>query len=274
MKKSVFLRSALLLLVLAMVGATLFAGNTTLARYRATAVGASTAEIARFDVLIGDAATGVGMVAGMTRHDAAAVATALDLFTTIIDTIDAAGNPGATFTDRGETATDQVREERIAPGTRGALEVQVTNLSDVRVAISFDAAFNAAGAPTPGTAVDLLPRLQWRVGGTGLWGNTGAGIPNIAPVELARNGGAGSSATVILEWRWPFMDGSECDPACPVPCPANCALPPPHVCIGPCQVCGSILDTPIGVAANGLLAGQPAPHVFPVDIALVATQVD
>ena len=112
-KKSVFLRSAVVLLVVAMVGATLFAGNTTLARYRASAIGTVSADVAAWSILVNDV-------------DIALVST-FELDAEVLDW-------GYGFSAGGPDA--RVREGMIAPGTLFGLgEVEIENASDVWVDI-------------------------------------------------------------------------------------------------------------------------------------------
>ena len=123
-KKSVFLRSAILLLVVAMVGATLLAANTTLARYRSIAVGTADAEIAAWSITL----------------DGDCITTMDGDFDFDLVIVEWTGAPHtAAFGDEGTPweEDDQVNEGFFAPGTIATFGLpEIVNESDVTALIT------------------------------------------------------------------------------------------------------------------------------------------
>jgi len=258
-KKSVFLRSALMLLVLAMVGATLFAGNTTLARYRAVATGQATnVEVAAFDVQI----NGIGMVDGMTEFNQANLNTALNLFSTIREWRTPTAFTGQDAAGAVDTHVRQnaagTENTHIAPGTMGWLDLIVTNLSDVSVEIDAAVALQAGATAMQQAILDRLTISVHNITAV-VGGATAINADwSLLPAAMATNPilswddtGAANVATLRIVWEWPFMDGSAC----------ACGL---TGCEG-----GYAVDTPIGFAANA--AGGLE---LPVIATVIASQVD
>jgi len=190
MKKSIFPRLLIGLLVVTLFAGCLFAGTTTLAMYRAQATGTGNASIARFDVQLNDK----GMVSGMTAYEAQA----FNLFSTIYewDAPHAADGTGTAGQPDAQVATG-----KIAPGTAGELAIKVTNRSDVAIkyAIKVETASNFA-------SYTYKPTLQFSIDGGNSWGAVLGS--DLFTGELAVGSTTPQEATKTLLWRWVFRDGS------------------------------------------------------------------
>jgi len=173
MKKSKFLRCAVILLVIAMATGALFAGNTTLAKYTATASGTGTAEVAKWDVKLGSTYIGDITVSPMVIWDTA---------------------------DPGKTDTD-VASGKIAPGTYGTIAGgTITNDSDVRAKVTVTATLTGTNWPT-GTDQTFPDVIILTKGSTPTTFTSGTAVTLIDGVEMD------ISDTLALDsmtWTWEF----------------------------------------------------------------------
>ena len=198
-KKNPFLHSAVWLLAITIFAVCAFAGNTTLAMYRAEATGAQTAGIAAFSIIVG------GNEDGTLDDDAIDIAptsvtdfgAALSL--TILDTVD--GNKDA-----------HVADDMLAPGTYGEFQLPVYNKSDVDVKLTIEV---EATDPTGVT----LP-IQFYKGKDLATAKASPALTSAAPgdpiklvneVVLDKNGGKLSEEDVAgadtnsYFWVWPYV---------------------------------------------------------------------
>jgi len=216
-KKSVFLRSALMLLVLAMVGATLFAGNTTLARYRSEVTGITAdATVAGWSILVSnqDIATPGAINVPLTLE--------------IVEWTGAPSAPAGTGANANNSWQADPEANNFAPGTIAALSglPDIQNASDVtaQIAITIDTAATFD--------VSVLCATHWN----GLVAEAGAlaafttaletahGVANvISAPNIAANGGAltftvnvaaGATltfGTLNIGWEWAIGAATGCD---------------------------------------------------------------
>ncbi len=186
MKKNSFLRLAGLMLVMAMI--TTIALGGTLAKYRAEAVGQAAAKIAKFSVIVGE---GTDHEVDIAIPDQTI---SIPLFETVLDTVDS--QPDA-----------HVSDGYIAPGTRGAFDLDIVNRSDVAldITVSILGPTGPDGAPNP--YIEFLykefdgPGALWSPGGLA----GGSGMPKITllPGEsISYNSNNIFDNTVL--WRWQF----------------------------------------------------------------------
>jgi hypothetical protein len=190
--KNPFLKAAVALLVVSMLAGALFAGNTTLARYTATASGAGTADVARFLVeLDGDDITGPGT-------------TLTSPFAVIMDTKAASGDPDCT--GQGDAQDADVAPGKIAPGTKGLIAGgTIVNLSDVTVRVRVQAQLTGT-ANWPET---VGQRMQDVITFTGLPSGV-ALVPGAAAVTIAEKvlewDATGDNELVLTDigWTWAF----------------------------------------------------------------------
>ena len=253
-KKNSFLRLALVLVVLASVCASLFAGNTTLAMYAATATGTGSATVAKFDVMV----NAKKLVNGMTSGTGTLAAADLDLFSVIteLNAGAAAGTLQAGDAMDLEVANDGTKNTRIAPGTDGSLPFAITNNSEVDVQFTYtikaNAAIAAATHPTltftngEGTLDSASNTKYGAVTITTSSASAFTSGDTIATITGKLVLGGGSYTNATLNWAWPFEDGSGASGAFPVQ---------------------AAIDSPIGILANSTLT-------YPVTVELTVVQID
>jgi len=187
-KKNHILRAAAALFVVATLCACLFAGNTTLAMYSALATGTSAAEIAKFAVFVGSDNTGDNITDGAI--------TSFPLFSTIQE-LNSVNGDTAGGTD------SHVKTGKIAPGTKGAFEVDVFNDSDVTVKVTV--AVTCTGAN--------LGSLNAANNGFSISGGT-----TLTDIVLAPQEAFSTLATPIaaaartFTWAWSFPDADSFTP--------------------------------------------------------------
>lgn len=170
-RRSIFLRTAAVLMLILALAAGGWAVSSTLAKYATSVGGTSTAPVAKFDVS-----------AGALNADGTAT---VDLFSTT-----------KTFKEDGTTVNDAVAQGKIAPGTGGKFDIELSSKSEVAVGykLSCDVAKNG------------LP-LEFSADGT-TWADTYA--PLSGDLGIAKNGAA-EKATKTVYWRWAFERGSSAD---------------------------------------------------------------
>ncbi len=155
MRKNKTMRAATLLLALVLITSCFVGG--TFAKYTSSKDATDTAEIAKWDVKIGTQSITDGTDTNLT----------LDLFSdsTIVDTVD--GN-----------ADEHVTAGKIAPGTKGTFEIEVTNSSDVAATVTVTAAADENALPFTFTVA------------------TKNNESNVITM--------GGTQTFVVTWEWPF----------------------------------------------------------------------
>jgi hypothetical protein len=239
-KKNAFLRLALVLVVLATVCASLFAGNTTLAMYSATATGTGSATVAKFDVTLNN----IGMVSGMTGYNATNLSAIIDLFATVTEwgTVVSPGVDQGDGVDDAEVANAAAGAPAIiAPGTNGGLGgITVANLSDVTIQVKAKVELGSGGT---------LP-ITWKNGTSAYTPGTDV----VVSASLAPNATANLAA---LTWEWPFADNSVSG----TPGDGEVAAAAPYGV-------GATTDSPIGIGA------RTTPVTNTATVTITATQID
>lgn len=158
--------AAVALLALALIAGG-WAVSGTLAKYATSVGGTSTASVAKFDVS-----------AGSLNADGSAT---VDLFSTT-----------KTFKEDGVTENDAVAAGRVAPGTGGKFDVELSSKSEVAVAYELTCDVDAKGLP-----------LEFSSDGT-TWKT--AYEPVTGDLGVAENGAA-KTVTKTVYWRWAFERG-------------------------------------------------------------------
>ena len=176
MKKNKTMRIASLLLVLALL-TTCFVG-TTFAKYTSSAEGTDVAQVAKWDISVND-----------TQITVPNPNVSFNLFSTIVDTVD------------GQTDAD-VTAGKIAPGTKGAFSLKVTNDSEVSATYTISLAVaQPAGYTIPIKFYsDEAMQTEIQPGNDGKYVFTGE---KLDPV-----GGTTAEATSTLYWKWVFEGGT------------------------------------------------------------------
>jgi len=186
-KKNIFLRSALIILVMTLVGATIFAGNTALAKYTAAASGTATGKVAKWSILVEDVELGEVDIAD-PDIDFTDYLT-INLFDTILC------DGGISDDDEPE---QHVTEKMIAPGTKGSLSgLVITNASDVDALIVVKVELSNAV-----TGVDVLGQLT--ITGSNWDGTTDT-------FEISQEVARGDDLVITdadFGWTWPMDDGT------------------------------------------------------------------
>jgi len=252
MKKSIFPRLLVGLLVVTLFTGCLFAGNTTLAMYAATVTGDSTAAVAKFDVTV----TGKQLLAGMTGTGVLQAAD-LDLLTFIteLNAGAASGTLQAGNAMDAEVVNDGTKNTKIAPGTDGALPFAITNNSDVAIQFTFTIKAKEAIAATThptltfGSTTGTLDAASTTAYGavTKTVSGNSAFAADAVIATITGKLTMGGSYSADLTWEWPFLDASA---AAVGNVPATAAI-----------------DTPIGILAiSGL--------TYPVTVELAVVQID
>ena len=206
-RKNVFLRCAVPVMVVAMVCASIYAGNTTLARYTAAASGSAQAEVAVFSVIVNTvdiAQNGNNTI--LPNPTANVLNDSFSLFSSVLDTADTAdtadhvsgqgwGNPDANVSQPASG------NRKIAPGTHGEFQIAAQNRSDVTVDLTFALTGTATALPikwyiadgassASSTKYDTLTEALAAAFGTN-------GTVRLAP-------GASLAATKTIGWIWAY----------------------------------------------------------------------
>jgi hypothetical protein len=166
MKKNRLSRFAILVLILAMTSMTLVSG--TFAKYTSEISGTATGTVAKWAWTIGDdeIKSASDVTNGFT----------LNLFDTILDS------------DVQNAETD-VATEKIAPGTSGQFEIELTNDSEVNAqyAIDLEETSNTSNIP-----------IEYSTDGS-TWVKA-TDLAGVSATDINMN----ASATLTLYWRWAF----------------------------------------------------------------------
>lgn len=165
-KENKLTKVAIFALLIAIVAIVLVSG--TYARYTTNLTGTDSVQIAKWAWNI----SGDDIDAETTEYT-------LDLFSTIKDT--------ATY---GTTNEAHVIDGKIAPGTTGAFNIQITNKSEV------DAEYSV----TFGEENPLGAAIEYSTDGGANWGSVG--VLNVDTTAIAQN----ETVTVPIQWRWAFTD--------------------------------------------------------------------
>lgn len=191
MKKNIFLRIALVMLVTVIATTGVFVGSGTFAKYIASADATSSARVAKFEVRVnnttfsqtGGAKFGTTITLGDWQADAA-----------LLDTT------GAESADHVKPVDGTI----IAPGTGGRLTLTLKNASEVAVKFTL----NTTNSKLSGTAAAALdPKLKWGTAArpTGTLATALSTINGAADMTLAPGTSASpTTKTVDLYWFWPF----------------------------------------------------------------------
>lgn len=168
-KENKLTKVAIFALLIAIVAIVLVSG--TYARYTTNLTGTDTVQIAKWAWNI----SGADIDATTTEYT-------LDLFSTIKDT--------ATY---GTTNEAHVIDGKIAPGTQGAFDIQITNNSEV------DAEYSV----TFGEENPLGAAIEYSTDGGNTWGTVA--VLDVDTTAIAQN----ATVTVPIQWRWAFTaDGN------------------------------------------------------------------
>lgn len=163
-KENKLTKVAIFALLIAIVAIVLVSG--TYARYTTNLTGTSSVQIAKWAWNI----SGDDIDANTTEYT-------LDLFSTIKDT--------ATY---GTTNEAHVIDGKIAPGTTGAFDIQITNKSEV------DAEYSV----TFGEENPLGAAIEYSTDGGKTWGSVA--VLDVATTSIGQN----ETVTVPIQWRWSF----------------------------------------------------------------------
>lgn len=164
MKKNRIFILGIVTMFVAILSLTLVSG--TLARYTSTGSGASSVEVAKWDVRIDGE---------QLNYNPEEEPVTFNLFNTI--------------TDGDGSAESDVVGGKIAPGTKGAFSFGLTNSSEVTANYAIDYTIDEDGVP-----------LEWSTNGTD-WTDTLANVTAGDETKLAKEGG---SKTIVVHWRWAF----------------------------------------------------------------------
>ena len=162
LKKNRIARFAVLLLVLTLMTSCFVGG--TFAKYTSTAVATDTVTVAKWDVKLDGAAFSDTAVFDFT----------------------------STWTDSDGSAEEDVVSKKLAPGTKGAFNLVVSNDSEVNARYKIEFDFSALAA--------LGLTYTYKVDGVA---SDAATIANWNPIDM--NG----DHTVTVEWAWPFEAGRD-----------------------------------------------------------------
>lgn len=163
-KENKLTKVAIFALLIAIVAIVLVSG--TYAKYTTSLTGTSSAQIAKWAWNI----SGADIDANTTSYT-------LDLFSTIKDT--------ATY---GTTNEANVIDGKIAPGTTGEFNIQITNKSEV----------NAEYSVTFGEENPLGAAIEYSTDGGANWGTVA--VLDVDTTAIAQN----ETVTVPVQWRWAF----------------------------------------------------------------------
>ena len=163
-KENKLTKVAIFALLIAIVAIVLVSG--TYARYTTSLTGTDSVQIAKWAWNI----SGADIDANTTSYT-------LDLFSTIKDT--------ATY---GTTNEANVIDGKIAPGTTGAFDIQITNKSEV----------NAEYSVTFGEENPLGAAIEYSTDGGANWGTVA--VLDVDTTAIAQN----ETVTVPVQWRWAF----------------------------------------------------------------------
>ena len=168
-KENKLTKVAIFALLIAIVAIVLVSG--TYAKYTTSLTGTDSVQIAKWAWNI----SGADIDANTTSYT-------LDLFSTIKDT--------ATY---GTTNEANVIDGKIAPGTTGAFDIQITNKSEV----------NAEYSVTFGEENPLGAAIEYSTDGGASWGTVA--VLDVDTTAIAQN----ETVTVPIQWRWAFTaDGN------------------------------------------------------------------
>ena len=163
-KENKLTKVAIFALLIAIVAIVLVSG--TYARYTTSLTGTDSVQIAKWAWNI----SGADIDANTTSYT-------LDLFSTIKDT--------ATY---GTTNEANVIDGKIAPGTTGEFNIQITNKSEV----------NAEYSVTFGEENPLGAAIEYSTDGGANWGTVA--VLDVDTTAIAQN----ETVTVPVQWRWAF----------------------------------------------------------------------
>jgi hypothetical protein len=214
--KSIFLRSALLLLVVTMIAASIFAANTTLAQYSATATGRANAEIALFDV---------DLLVGATTHNVTTWSDEMtfDLFATIREWSGVSQGPPSLGTAgqvdahvlQNAAGTENIR---IAPGTQGSFMYRVNNLSEVSIRVTPTVTIGTVVlAESPRVAYGALEgpanqaALQTAIEARIVFNPTTIAVQDLTWVGNTATGTTTTTGDRTITWEWVFTTSAAND---------------------------------------------------------------
>ncbi|MDR1805994.1 MAG: hypothetical protein LBQ80_04395 [Clostridium sp.] len=169
------LRISLLLLVLAISAASLYAGAPTTAKYVAEASGTATGRAAKWDIELKVGSGSYTDIANFT----------VDLFTTVYE-----GSDLSTVED----GTAHLSADKIAPGTGGKFTISAKSLSEVACTIAITATANNAGVP-----------IKWSTTGNGTdWNTTFPTLPTATATTINAGDNGANPVSVTIYWQWAF----------------------------------------------------------------------
>lgn len=210
MKKSIFMRVALVMLVVTMACATLFAGNTALAKYTASATGTAAVDIAKFDVTVQGT-----KIAGASKSSTIA---SVSLFSSILDTALATETTGTKNGQGWAVADADVNQpgsgnKKFAPGTHGEFALSATNASDVTVDVEYAVAMSAVPAGVTIKYYAAAAATTAKPAAAKLFTTPALALADLGgdwatgKARLAKNGGT-ISGTPVLGWIWEYETGT------------------------------------------------------------------
>ena len=173
MKKNIMMRIASFLLVAVIVTSCAVSG--TFAKYVSEVSGTATASVAQWKFTSGESEKNLAVTKTFT----------FALFDTIKDTV-----------DEGTNVESDVAEDKIAPGTQGSFEIQLTNASEVNATYGIVFSDNNADS--------LALPIEYKIN-DGEW--------QTAFENVNGNINMGDEVAVTVEWRWAFTNtaGDEAD---------------------------------------------------------------
>lgn len=173
----------ILIFALCLVLVTASSVSVTFAKYTSTATGSNVARVAAWDIKAGSSASNALNIAGNMPP--------FKLFETVYDTVQPDSEP---VTD------EDVKDERIAPGTKGAFELYVRNDSEVTAEYTIQFAIdNPGNVPIIFSFDESLPTNQWYTSIEELNESVAdSGTKRLinAPLEMGRDD------TITIYWQW------------------------------------------------------------------------
>jgi len=211
MKKNLFLRISLLLLVATLASSAVFVGTGTSARYVTEGTVTASGTVAKFDIKVSAATLAKsGNIAALPSY-----AATIDNLGTLYEAgtgTNAAGNgDGALGPEENAGSvihvTNAAAGTLIAPGT-GGKGCTLTIHNDSEVAVHVWIELGATGFNNPGDRIQFSGNngTNWRSTVAAALADKGAASGKSAaePIYIAPGGTSAASLDNFLQWKWPF----------------------------------------------------------------------